>query len=254
MITSMDEEMCVENLKEIKHILDDAGVKYWLDFGTLLGAVRDGKFIPWDTDIDLSTMCTESNKIIRKIPEIEQKGFKADITDFVIYIHRVRDNPATLNINLSLYRPQGDKAWKLWDKKSPKVNGILKYSYMLADRILYWKLRSKMTMGERIIYALIPSFAEYSIRKFSFKVCKSFGQEYTALVVPKSYYERLSAISFYGMTFNVPSNVHEYLTLIYGEDWKKPNPNWKGKYPAIDDAFDIGKREDLSLFKCLKEE
>jgi len=90
----MDEEMCVENLKEIKRILDDAGVKYWLDFGTLLGAVRDGKFIPWDTDIDLSTMCTESNKIIRKIPEIEQKGFKADITDFVIYIHRVRDNPA----------------------------------------------------------------------------------------------------------------------------------------------------------------
>jgi len=54
---AVDEAKWVETLKEIKHILDDVGVKYWLDFGTLLGAVRDGKFIPWDTDIDLGMLC-----------------------------------------------------------------------------------------------------------------------------------------------------------------------------------------------------
>ena len=86
MITSMDEEMCVENLKEIKRILDDAGVKYWLDFGTLLGAVRDGKFIPWDTDIDLGMMCAEGCKVIARIEEFEKKGFKVDITDTRISI------------------------------------------------------------------------------------------------------------------------------------------------------------------------
>ena len=37
----MDEEKWVENLKDIKDILDGAGVKYWLDLGTLLGAIRD---------------------------------------------------------------------------------------------------------------------------------------------------------------------------------------------------------------------
>ena len=252
MNTLMDDERWIKNLNEIKHILDDAGVKYWLDLGTLLGAVRDGKFIPWDTDIDLSTMCTESNEIFRKIPEIEQKGFKADITDFAIHIHREGD-PAAININLSLYRLQGDKAWKLWGKKLPKFNSILKHFNSLAGRILYWKLRSKMTMRERIVFALIPSFADHAIRKFSFKVNEWFGKEFTALVVPKSYYENLRSIAFYGMMFNVPSPVHEYLSLIYGKDWMKPDPNWKDKHGAIDDTFDIGRREELSIFRCLEE-
>jgi len=67
----VDEKRWVENLGDVKQILDDAGVKYWLDYGTLLGAVRDGKFIPWDNDIDLGAMSTESDKIIAKLPEFE---------------------------------------------------------------------------------------------------------------------------------------------------------------------------------------
>ncbi len=41
----------LEMLKIIADICDRHGLRYWLDAGSLLGAVRHGGFIPWDDDI-----------------------------------------------------------------------------------------------------------------------------------------------------------------------------------------------------------
>ena len=48
----MKVEIGVNNLRIVKEILDESGIDYWLDNGTLLGAFRDGKIIEWDRDID----------------------------------------------------------------------------------------------------------------------------------------------------------------------------------------------------------
>ncbi len=49
---------CIAHLEEIMRdthaALTACGVDYWLDYGSLLAAVREGgKIIPWDTDLDI---------------------------------------------------------------------------------------------------------------------------------------------------------------------------------------------------------
>jgi phosphorylcholine metabolism protein LicD len=71
----MDEKVAIEALRQVKEVLDKPGIEYWLDTGTLLGAVRDEKFIPWDGDIDLGTWLENKDAISAIVPELGKAGF-----------------------------------------------------------------------------------------------------------------------------------------------------------------------------------
>ena len=70
-------------LIEIDRICQKHNIVYWIDYGTLLGAVRHGGFIPWDDDIDLSMPTRDYEKFMRIAPEELDKKymFQTEQTD-----------------------------------------------------------------------------------------------------------------------------------------------------------------------------
>ena len=63
-------------LEQIDMVCQKHGLRYFADYGTLMGAVRHGGFIPWDDDFDIS-MIREDYMVFLKIAEQElPSGYK----------------------------------------------------------------------------------------------------------------------------------------------------------------------------------
>ena len=56
-------------LVEIDRICRKHDIKYWIDFGSLLGAVRHGGFIPWDDDIDVAMPSEDYQRFLEIAPK-----------------------------------------------------------------------------------------------------------------------------------------------------------------------------------------
>ncbi len=61
----------LEILESLKKIFDKYDLRYFADYGTLIGAIRHKGYIPWDDDIDLAMPREDFMKLIEHADEIE---------------------------------------------------------------------------------------------------------------------------------------------------------------------------------------
>ena len=73
---------CLDAIKDIcwyiSDLFDNNGIKYWMDFGTLLGAVRENGILMWDKDADLGVLKKDESKIQGLFKKIKKDGYDID--------------------------------------------------------------------------------------------------------------------------------------------------------------------------------
>lgn len=88
-----------EILDVVHRVCVENNLRYSLAFGTLLGAVRHGGFIPWDDDIDIMMPREDYEKLIRIWKDIAPKGYilqdyRTDL-DYTNNFAKIRKNHTT---------------------------------------------------------------------------------------------------------------------------------------------------------------
>ena len=82
-------------LRELDRICRKHGIRYFADYGTLLGAVRHQGFVPWDDDIDVVMLRPEYERF-KQVAAIEIREplfFQNTYTDgFVTGFSKIRDS------------------------------------------------------------------------------------------------------------------------------------------------------------------
>ena len=89
--TPLNPSVAAELLKEVKRIFDEQAIVFWLGSGTCLGSIREGRFIPWDDEMDpasgIGMNGLDEGTIYRVAEVFKTQGFYPRISSNPQYIH-----------------------------------------------------------------------------------------------------------------------------------------------------------------------
>ena len=95
-LAPLDIPKAIRVLLEIKEVMDEAGITFFLRQGTCLGAIRGKAFIPWDDDIDIGSVLglhgLSEEKIEPVVRTFRERGFITTLehTDDFVYVPIVK--------------------------------------------------------------------------------------------------------------------------------------------------------------------
>lgn len=243
------QNIMLDILVEFDRICNKNNLDYFLDWGTLLGAIRHKGFIPWDDDLDVSMPRKdfEKFKLIAK-EELDEKYFlqTPETDDKYKYFYI----PMKIRHNKSKYIElveSGDEEFNngiyidiFPIDKLPrgKVNYKLQvlYKFIIERAIILEKNINELSIKRKVIYPIIYFFINVlsiknrqGIERFFRNKCKSYDNLYWSGIdlYLKQVYKKedlfpLKEIEFEGKKFKSVNNPEEVLRSMYGDFMKMP--------------------------------
>jgi len=257
----------IEMLIELDRICRKNNIKYSLDGGTLLGAVRHNGFIPWDDDIDIIMLREEYEKFF-KICKTELNTDKFFLQDFrtdkfycngFSRIRRLGSTFSRLGHEHMKYQ-QGIfiDIFVLDNVPEGKISREFHKAFCFILRKMLWAKSAKKIHPNILmrwwywLLSLIP-------RDFSFyllnKIAKKYNKKETKLVshythpypskdrckygVPRVFLNEFIELTFEGKKFMAVKEYDKYLTMLYNDYMTlPPEDKRKGHMPPIT-AFSV---------------
>lgn len=258
----------LEMAKEVKRICAKYKIKYFLDAGTLLGAVRHKGFIPWDDDLDIGMLRSEYERFLNIASrELDKQYFlqtwKND-DGFPYGFAKIRKKD-TLYIETIDQKTKGHK--EIWIDIFPydvfpdstleqKYQGekIMRYRYemMMKVGMVPWErhkniikkilvfikyipyiLLGKLHSKEHVICKAEKTMQQFNKTTTSYIYPQGGGIKYGKWIIPIRCIETLVMMPFEDDEFLVPAGYKEYLTLSYGDYMKLPPPEKRGNWHQI---------------------
>ncbi|MBS0627748.1 MAG: LicD family protein [Verrucomicrobia bacterium] len=193
-----------EALRDIVSLLHEAGLIYWLDCGTCLGAYRYGGNIPWDWDVDIAILQKDSDNVRHVLS-------KLDPEKYAVQDWSSRDKPKTyLKVYVKETRSLIDIYHFAIDEKTQTIQSILSN----GDCIFLpesWKIR------ERRFVMPTPFSFVFPLKKANFDGIEAFVPSSTKQYLQQRYGENIGPVKVYSpITGEYEKDLtHPYWQLLY---------------------------------------
>ena len=217
------------NFLEIIKILNDHKIKYWICQGTLLGIVRDKELIPWDHDIDIAVWAETISK--KRMSEImlsnnfslkEKYLIENDLLTFT--------KKGGREIDINFYQVMTEKNS---GKKIAYVNWYIPKNFICK---VIEALSMAKTYDGRLKYLIrfFYIFQTFFKKLKIFLIHKNIFYRSAGYTQPLELLKEFKDIIFCGISLTVPKESEEYLTCVYGKNWKTPKKkfNWIKDSPS----------------------
>lgn len=247
-------DVCVNMLQMFASVCDKYSLKWWLDGGTLLGAARDGKFIPWDDDVDVimpredyTTLC---NLALMDKHLFGKYFFQSGCTDNCFEVHAKLRDPSTCALTEREFAGTHNRGMfldifpldncpdllEVREETAGFVRTIAKHSGQerkFENASLYFIILNDVLkeVGQRYAHS------EFVANMTFWRYDRYLNWFY------KKDYEKTIYLEFEGMKYPAPVGYEHVLDIWYVNSWRIPQ-NQPNCHKAFIDPFNSYKRYD----------